>query len=454
MSVADVQKEKSHDLGEEQSIWFKLTPLLKGANPMQVVMHMCEKYGGVIPINLKDQKLWFMSDVEHFRRVLVTNADNYTKYFDGIRPIFGDSMITVDGNLWQNIRTPQQPAFHPKAFDNYFPFLVEAINAKCDRFSELAKSGETVEMVEETWTLAADMVCRALFDRKMPFNPHFVFKAVKTYTDVSSHKSIRLGRQSGELKDISEVDPAKAVETWLSVPEMVLGEDPLTTREHTLMAMLMNAKNDENIPDFDENQVIDELKQYLWAGTETTALTLAWTFYIASQHEDVREKILAEAEEVYGGREPTIEDIQKLTYTKNVAQETLRMFPPIWALIRVAQEDDVIEGHEIKAGDKMVMCTYAAHHSSKYWNNPEEFDPDRFSPDRMKRRVKYSYLPFGAGKRSCIGGQFSFLEICLALPTLLKRFQPEYIGDPIQLNATVTLTPKGGLPFRITERKS
>jgi cytochrome P450 len=174
----------------------------------------------------------------------------------------------------------------------------------------LAKSGETVEMVEETWTLAADMVCRALFDRKMPFNPHFVFKAVKTYTDVSSHKSIRLGRQSGELKDISEVDPAKAVETWLSVPEMVLGEDPLTTREHTLMAMLMNAKNDENIPDFDENQVIDELKQYLWAGTETTALTLAWTFYIASQHEDVREKILAEAEEVYGGREPTIEDIQ------------------------------------------------------------------------------------------------------------------------------------------------
>ncbi len=452
MSVADVQTQQSHDLGEEQSIWFKLTPLLKGSNPMQVVMHMCEKYGGVIPINLKDQKLWFMSDVEHFRRVLVTNTDNYTKYFDGIKPIFGDSMITVDGKLWQNIRVPQQPAFHPKAFKEYFPFLVEAINTKCDRFSELAKSGETIEMVEETWTLAADMVCRALFDRKMPFNPHFVFKAVKTYTDVSSHKSIRLGRQSGELKDVSEVDPAKAVDTWLSVPGMVLGEDPLTNREKTLMALLTKAKEDENIPEFDEKQVIDELKQYLWAGTETTALTLAWTFYIASQHEEVREKILAEAEEVYGDRDPTFEDVQKLTYTKNVAQETLRMFPPIWALIRVAKEDDVIEGHEIKAGDKMVMCTYAAHHSTKYWNNPEKFDPDRFSPERMKRRAKFSYLPFGAGKRSCIGSQFSFLEIAIALPILLKRFKPEYIGDPIQLNATVTLTPKGGLPFKITER--
>ena len=453
MAVAEMQENKSHELGEEQSIWFKLTPLLKGKNPMQVVMQMCEKYGGVIPINLKGQKLWFMSDVEHFRRVLVTNGDNYTKYFDGIRPIFGKAMITVDGALWQNIRTPQQPAFHPKQFEEYFPFLQEAIKTKCDRFSELAKSGETIEMVEETWTLAADMVCRALFDRKMPFNPHFVFKAVKTYTDVSSHKSIRLGRQSGELKDVSEVDPAKAVETWLSVPPMVLGEDNLTMREQTLMSLILEAEADETFPEFDRQQVIDELKQYLWAGTETTALTMAWAFYIASQNKEVRENILKEAEEVYGDREPTYEDIQKLTYTKNVAQETLRMFPPIWALIRVAEKDDVIEGHEIKAGDKMVMCTYAAHHSKKYWTDPEKFDPGRFSPDRMKRRAKYSYLPFGAGKRSCIGGQFSFVEICLALPTLLKRFEPEYIGDPIQLNATVTLTPKGGLPFRITERK-
>ena len=451
MAVTNVQNQ-SLELGEEQSIWFKLTPLLKGENPMKVVMHMCDKYGGVIPINLKGQKLWFMSDVEHFRRVLVTNADNYIKYFDGIRPIFGKSMITVDGALWQNIRMPQQPAFHPKTFEEYFPFLVEAINTKCDRFSELAKSGETVEMVEETWTLAADMVCRALFDRKMPFNPHFIFKAVKTYTDVSSHKSIRLGRQSGELTEVSGLDTAKAVETWMSVPEMVLGGDNLTTRDQTLMSLILDAEQDESFPEFDRQQVIDEMKQYLWAGTETTALTLAWAFYIASQNEDVRTKILEEAEAVYGDREPTYEDIQKLTYTKNVAQETLRMFPPIWALIRVAENDDVIEGHEIKAGDKMVMCTYAAHHNAKYWSDPEKFDPGRFSPDRMKHRAKYSYLPFGAGKRSCIGGQFSFVEICLALPTLLRRFKPEYVGDPIQLNATVTLTPKGGLPFKITER--
>ena len=114
VAEAEAQQNKSHELGEEQSIWFKLTPLLKGKNPMQVVMQMCEKYGGVIPINLKGQKLWFMSDVEHFRRVLVTNGDNYTKYFDGIRPIFGKAMITVDGRSMAKHSHTSTTSFPPE----------------------------------------------------------------------------------------------------------------------------------------------------------------------------------------------------------------------------------------------------------------------------------------------------------------------------------------------------
>ena len=118
-----------------------------------------------------------------------TNADNYVKYFDGLRPIFGKSMITVDGALWQKIRAPQQPAFHPHMFEEYFPYLMSAINSKMARWAKFASTGETIEMVEETWTLAAEMVCKALFDREMPFNPHFIFGQVKTYTDVMNHKS-------------------------------------------------------------------------------------------------------------------------------------------------------------------------------------------------------------------------------------------------------------------------
>ena len=182
-----------HQLGEESSVWFKLTPLLKGPNnPLTILMTMAERYGGVIPVNMASQRVVLLTEPEHFKRILVTKADDYLKYFDGLKPIFGKSMITNDGALWQKIRMPQQPAFHPDIFAEYIPYFLAAIRTKMAIWAKLAQTGETIEMVEQTWTLAADMICKALFDREMPFNPHFVFKCVKTYTDVMNHKSIRL----------------------------------------------------------------------------------------------------------------------------------------------------------------------------------------------------------------------------------------------------------------------
>ncbi len=450
MADMNVAYSPEHGLGEEQSIWFKLTPLLNQENPMQVLMALSEKYGGVIPINLKNQRVVLLSEPAHAERVLVSNADNYTKYFDGLRPIFGKSMITVDGALWQKIRAPQQPAFHPNMFEVYFPYLMDAIRAKMARWKKFSETGETVEMVEESWTLAADMVCKALFDRDMPFNPHFVFKQVKTYTDVMNHKSIRLKNVRGELEEITEESAAQAMKVWGSIPDTVIGAGVLEHREKTLYRMLENAEADPNFPEFDRQQVIDEMKQYLWAGTETTALTLAWSLYLLSMHPEALERIRAEARAVCGERDPEWNEVQQLSYTRMVIQETMRLFPPIWALIRIAAGDDEIGGHKIKAGDKVVILTYIAHHSPKYWEEPETFDPERFAPERAKKRVKYSYLPFAAGKRACIGGALSQIENTLALVQLLRRFTPEYVGpQPAKIHATVTLCPKGGLPFKI-----
>ncbi len=450
MTEMTVAYSPTHGLGEEQSIWFKLTPLLNQENPMQVLMALSEKYSGIIPINLKNHRIVLLSEPAHAQRVLVDNVDNYTKYFDGLRPIFGKSMITVDGALWQRLRSPQQPAFHPNMFEVYFPYLMSAIESKMARWAKFASTGETIEMVEETWTLAAEMVCKALFDREMPFNPHFVFGQVKTYTDVMNHKSIRLKNVRGE--EITAEDTAKAMEIWGSIPGTVMDAGIVDHRDRTLLKMLEDAEADPNFPEFDRQQVIDEMKQYLWAGTETTALTLAWSLYLLSQHPEALERIRAEARAVCGERDPVWNEVQQLTYTRMVIQETMRLFPPIWALIRIAAGDDEIGGHPIKAGDKVVMLAYVMHHSPKYWDEPEKFDPERFAPERSKKRVKYSYLPFSAGKRSCIGGALSQIENTLALVQLLRRFTPEYAGPvPAKIHATVTLCPKGGLPFRIRE---
>jgi cytochrome P450 len=444
----------SHGLGEENSIWFKLTPLLKGPeNPMHVLMEMGRRYGGCIPVNLANQRVVLLSDPDFFKHVLVAKPDTYVKYFDGLRPIFGKSMITVDGALWQKIRAPQQPAFHPDMFAEYIPYFIEAIRAKERVWGELARSGDEFEMVEQTWTLAADMICKALFDRDMPFNPHYVFKCVKTYTDVMNHKSIRLKRQAGEMFEVKDEDAAKAMEVWGGVPDIVFAADPREHRERTLYTMLKAAEDDPEAPEFDHQQVVDELKQYLWAGTETTALTLAWALYLTSIDQAARARIRAEGEKVCGSRDPTAADYSALAYTRAVIQETMRLYPPIWGLIRIAAEDDVIGDKPIRKGDKIVMFAYGAHHNEKYWEEPEAFRPERWMGEAARKRAKYTYLPFGAGKRSCIGGAMSQVENTLALSVLLRRFEPEYVGPvPAPINATVTLTPKGGLRFRVRER--
>ncbi len=443
----------THQLGEASSIWFKLTPLLKGPdNPMSVLMQMAERYGSVIPVNLGDQRVVLLSDPDHFKRVLVTKADDYIKYFEGLKPVFGKSMITHDGVLWQKIRMPQQPAFHPDMFAEYIPYFLDAIRTKMELWAGLARTGEAVEMVEQTWTLAADMICKALFDRDMPFNPHFVFKCVKTYTDVMNHKSIRLKKVAGQEFEITEEDAAKAMEVWAGVPPMVFAAGPREERERTLLKMIQAATADPSIPEFDPQQAIDEIKQYLWAGTETTALTLAWALYLTSQHPEASERIRKEGETTYGDRPPTAADYSALAYTRAVIQETMRLYPPIWMLMRVASKADEIEGKEIRAGDRVALFAYGAHHSAKYWEEPERFMPERWLGEAAKKRKPYTYLPFGGGKRACIGGAMSQVENTLALSILLRRFRPEYVGStPPGINATVTLTPKGGLMFKIRE---
>ena len=451
MNAIDTQVQK---LGDDNSVWFKLSALARGDNdnPMPVLLKLAERYGPVVPVNMGAERVLLCTHPDQFKHVLVTKADEYIKYFEGLKPIFGKSMITHDGALWQKVRMPQQPAFHPDAFGDYIPYFNAAIRAKMEQWSQLAKTGETFEMVEQTWTLAADMICKALFDRDMPFNPHVVFKYVKTYTDVQEHKGLRVRKQSeGDQFQITEEDAAKAVDAWISVPPALLAAPERDHREKTLLKMIQAAVADPNIPEFDEQQAIDEMKQYLWAGTETTALTLSWALYLLSQNPEAAERVRRESIAVCGDREPTAAEHSSLVFTRSVIQETMRMFPPVWGLIRVATKPDVIGGKEVRPGDRIVLFTYGAHHNPNFWMHPEDFIPERWM-DKGKKQVKYSYMPFGAGKRSCPGGAMSQIENTLALSMLLRRFRPEYVGPvPAGIAATVTLVPKGGLMFKMHE---
>ena len=186
----DVDVGHSHD--DDRGIWPKLAALHNAGNPLGLLLQMARHHDGCIPLQMRSQRVFLLTEAEHFKHVLQTNGANYTKYLDGMTPIFGGSMITMDGALWQKMRGLQQPAFHPDMMSEYVPHFLAAIGKGKDRLTQLARSGEPVDICEETWALAADMTCKALFDRETPFNPYFVFKAVKAFTNVTNHNSGRV----------------------------------------------------------------------------------------------------------------------------------------------------------------------------------------------------------------------------------------------------------------------
>jgi cytochrome P450 len=209
------------------------------------------------------------------------------------------------------------------------------------------------------------------------------------------------------------------------------GEDPKTKSK-------MNA-----------SEIRDNILTFIVAGHETTALTLSWAFYLCTFDTDVQDKLRAEAQEVLQGRIATAVDCEKLIYTKQVINETLRLYPAGAFLSRTASEDDELCGVEIRKNETVILPIYAIHRNALLWENPDQFDPDRFALD--KKIERYSFIPFADGPRICIGAQFAIIEAQIVLASLISRFKFEKIdGAEPKPEMVLTLRPEGGVKLRVT----
>jgi cytochrome P450 len=192
--------------------------------------------------------------------------------------------------------------------------------------------------------------------------------------------------------------------------------------------------------------VRDEATTFILAGHETTANALSWMWYLLALNTDSRERMLDEVDAVLEGRRPTAEDLSRLTWTAACVQEAMRMFPPAWAIPRTAIEDDVIDGHRIPKGASILIPVHAIHHDERFWPEPEAFDPSRFEPDCARGRHRSAYLPFGGGRRICIGSSFALMEATLIAAIMSQRFVYDLVpGHPVEPEATLTLRPRRGL---------
>jgi cytochrome P450 len=220
-----------------------------------------------------------------------------------------------------------------------------------------------------------------------------------------------------------------------------------------LLSMLLAVRDEETGEGMDNEQLRDEVLTLILAGHETTANALAWTWYLLGQHPEVERKLHAELDEVLGGRAPTMADLGNLNYTGMIIDEAMRLRPPVWAIGRAAIEDDEILGYPIPKGSNVMLSQWFAHRHPSFWENPERFEPERFSAERAAGRPRYAYFPFGGGPRLCIGNMFALMEAQLVLASVAQRYRLRLVPNhPVELQPLITLRPRHGVKVTLEAR--
>lgn len=217
--------------------------------------------------------------------------------------------------------------------------------------------------------------------------------------------------------------------------------------------MLVEARDEETGEGMSDRQIRDEVMTIFLAGHETTATTLAWAWYQLSLHPEVYRHLEAEVDQVLQGRTPGAEDVPRLTFTRMVVDETLRLYPAAWMFARTAVQEDAVGGYRVPEGQLVMLSPYVLHRRPDLWPNPEAFDPSRFAPERALHRHKYAYLPFSGGQRVCIGNNFALMEATLLLAMTAQRFRLSLVpGRPVRAQPTSTLRPQPGVWMAVHPR--
>ncbi|MEM1121269.1 MAG: cytochrome P450, partial [Bacteroidota bacterium] len=392
-------------------------------------------------------KIIATSEPDFMRYVLQTNHRNYKKgkAYDVLKLVLGNGLVTSNGKFWQKQRRLAQPAFHKKNLEDLFNAMGDTAKAYFQTLED--KRNKEVDIAREMMTVTAQIALKALFSDNTEEDLNAVYdsmtEAQRYITDILNNPMKLLyfpftGRKRQFQKDLTVLN-----EVVLKAIDKRRKSDQ---KYPDLLQMMMDATYEDSNEQMDDQQLMDEMITIFSAGHETSANGLAWTLHLLAQHPEIVAKMRKEIAQVVGDRLPNFQELRQLTYVRQVIDEGMRLFPPVWAVSRTAIEDDEYRGIKIKA-DSIIFCLiYNAHRREDLFENATQFDPDRFTPDKMKDWPKMSYLPFGAGPRLCIGNLFAIMEMQLLLVGLLQRFDFELVANQnIDLEGLITLRPRYGI---------
>jgi len=406
----------------------------------------------------RDVFLCNMPDAVQF--AFSTHNDSFERkspaHRQSLQPLLGDGLFVSDGNTWRQRRRIVAPIVHVSRLAEFTPVMVETTIETSQRWAQLPPAAE-IDALSEMAQLTAEIICRTIFGRQL--GRARAQEVVQGFSDYQ--------RRIGQVDLMSLI----GLPDWLPRPHLpgvyrsvrrihaVLDDIIASYRVHrdrdeaSVIGRLLDAHDEETGKPLDARAVRNEAAVLFMAGHETTANTLAWTWYILSQTPEVEARLHAEIDEVLHGRLPTLADVPKLAYTRAIFEEVLRLYPPVPVLSREALRDEAFQGKRIRKGSLIIVCPWLLHRHRKLWNKPDYFIPERFLPDGDRPSSKFAYVPFSIGPRICAGMAFGLTEAILCIATLAQTFSlrlsPGHRVEPV---CRLTLRPGDRLPMQIVHR--
>jgi cytochrome P450 len=414
---------------------------------------LADRYGDVVEMKVLGSSFFVLSHPEDIEAALVKHARVMLRdeFVVVLERVLGKGLLTSDGDLWKRQRKLMAQAFVPKRIHAYG----EAMARVTDQAIRPWRDGQTMNLHNEISRVTMEVVADVLFGSGMaPEDVRTVsdsMEVVNEYMANSPEAILKLSTKVPTRRNLALVHAVKQIDALLY---RIIAKRRAAEPREDLLGTLLAAQDDDGARMSDE-QLRDEAVTLFLAGHETTALALAHALYLLSKHPDVERRLAAEIASVLGGRLPTADDVRALPYAERVLKESMRLYPPAWTTGREVGEDVTIGSYTLPKGSQILMSQWIVHRDPRWFPNPEGFDPDRWSPERMKRIPRFAYFPFGGGPRVCIGNHFAMMEATLILAIIVQRFRVELLpGQRLDLKPSVTLRQAGpGLRVRIRERQ-
>ena len=408
--------------------------------------------GELVRLDLGLFRPYLVTDPAHVQHVLRDHAANYVRegvFWKPLRRLFGNGIL-MDSAQWEHSRDRLTPLFSARSIDSLIDEMAATVRSSMDELEPRLTARDGVDAADVMAAIVHRLVSKVFFSDRITREQ--IARLIPAIDTAGLAVAPRLLLPSVPYAVPMPGD--RAFRRSVATIDEVMYPLLRLTREQggtatDIAAMLCRAR-DENGAPLTDVQIRDDMVSMFATGTETTATALVWFFAAVGARPDVARRVRAELDSVVGNNDIRPEHLGRLRYLRAVLQELVRLYPVGWLIPRTAARDDVIDGHRVPAGSTMLISPYVTHRLPRYWDRPDEFDPDRFLPSAPANRHRYAYFPFGGGPHLCLGSHLFEVEAALIVATLLRRYRI-HVPDAARITPipAASLRPRQSVRLRL-----